>query len=196
MLDSSATFVYLYWTVPSSSDSRPTVGFIGLGNMGAPVADRIVDAGYPLVVYNRTPEKAHACVARGAVAAESPQDVVRQADVFFTSLPNDRVLEDVATDVLPARAAGRHPRRPEHRLADGLGARRLARRRCLCRLPPRACQRQPDRRARRKPHASSSPARVMRSSDVEPACWASSGPPSTTSETARRPGSRSSRSTS
>ncbi|MGH3135297.1 MAG: NAD(P)-binding domain-containing protein, partial [Gaiellaceae bacterium] len=39
----------------SSRDPRPTVGLIGLGNMGAPIADRIVDAGYSLVVFNRTP---------------------------------------------------------------------------------------------------------------------------------------------
>ncbi|MGH3066488.1 MAG: NAD(P)-dependent oxidoreductase [Gaiellaceae bacterium] len=80
---------------------------IGLGNMGAPIADRILDAGYPLVVFNRTPQKTHDVVAHGALAAESPEDLARRADIVLTSLADDRALEDVAAQVLPnARAGG------------------------------------------------------------------------------------------
>ncbi len=89
-----------------SSDPRLTVGLIGLGNMGAPVAERILAAGFPLVVYNRTPEKARGFETRGAVVAETPQDVVRQADIVLTSLADDRALEDVAPQVLGSARAG------------------------------------------------------------------------------------------
>lgn len=84
-----------------------TVGLIGLGNMGAPFAERILAAGYPLVVYNRTPEKARAFGARGAVVADSPQDLVRRADVFLTSLPDDRAFEDVAGQALRSARPGK-----------------------------------------------------------------------------------------
>lgn len=73
--------------------------------MGTPIADRILDAGYPLVVYNRTQQKAREIVARGALAAESLEDLARRADIVLTSLADDRALEDVAAQVLPdARA--------------------------------------------------------------------------------------------
>ncbi len=88
------------------SDPRVTVGLIGLGNMGAPFAERILAAGYPLVVYNRTPEKARAFGARGAAVADSPQDLVRLADVFLTSLPDDRAFEDVAAQALGSARPG------------------------------------------------------------------------------------------
>ncbi|MBD0349214.1 MAG: NAD(P)-dependent oxidoreductase [Thermoleophilia bacterium] len=89
-----------------SSDPRLTVGLIGLGNMGAPVAERILAAGFPLVVYNRTPEKARSFETRGAVVAETPQDVVRQSDIVLTSLADDSALEDVAAVVLGSARAG------------------------------------------------------------------------------------------
>lgn len=90
----------------ASSDPSVTVGLIGVGNMGASFAERILAEGYPLVVYSRTPAKAHAIGARGAAVAESPQDLARRADVVLTSLPDDRALEDVAEQVLGAAGAG------------------------------------------------------------------------------------------
>ena len=42
------------------------VALLGLGNMGAPIAERILDGGFPLSVWNRTPEKAEPLVERGA----------------------------------------------------------------------------------------------------------------------------------
>lgn len=84
----------------ASSDARVTVGAIGLGNMGAAFAERILAAGYPLVVYARNPDKAHALAARGAVVAESVRDLARRADVLVTSLPDDRAFEEIAEQVL------------------------------------------------------------------------------------------------
>jgi 3-hydroxyisobutyrate dehydrogenase-like beta-hydroxyacid dehydrogenase len=76
------------------------VGLIGLGNMGTAVAERLLDAGYELVVYNRTPEKAVALVTRGATVAETPAELVEQVDVVLTSLANDEAFEDVAAIVV------------------------------------------------------------------------------------------------
>lgn len=83
-----------------------TVGAIGLGNMGAAFAERILEAGFPLVVYSRTREKARALAARGAEVADSPAELARRAEVVITSLPDDRALEDVAAQVLGAGRAG------------------------------------------------------------------------------------------
>ena len=76
------------------------MGLIGLGNMGTAVAERLLDAGYELVVYNRTPEKAVALAARGATVAETPAELVEQVDVVLTSLANDEAFEDVAAIVV------------------------------------------------------------------------------------------------
>jgi 3-hydroxyisobutyrate dehydrogenase-like beta-hydroxyacid dehydrogenase len=92
--------------VSARSDARVTVGAIGLGNMGAAFAERILEAGFPLVVYSRTREKAHALAARGAEVADSPAELARRAEVVITSLPDDRALEDVAAQVLGAAGAG------------------------------------------------------------------------------------------
>lgn len=62
------------------------IGFIGLGLMGQPMARRLLAAGYPLQVWNRTPEKARALVEAGASAAGSPAEVAASSDVVFTSL--------------------------------------------------------------------------------------------------------------
>ena len=99
VLDPPRAFVYSYWTVRASHDPRPTVGLIGLGNMGTAIAERVLDAGYELRVHNRTPGKASDLEARGAVVAASIADL-GDADVVLTSLADDEALEAVAADVL------------------------------------------------------------------------------------------------
>jgi len=78
------------------------VGLIGLGNMGTAIAERLLEGGYELLVYNRTPGKANALAARGAVVAESSADLAAQVDVVLTSLANDEALEAVAAEVVGA----------------------------------------------------------------------------------------------
>jgi len=92
--------------VHASQDPRLTVGLIGLGNMGTAVAERVLAAGYPLLVYNRTPEKAYALVAGGASVAESPAEVASQVDVVLTSLADDEAFEAVAQEVVAAARPG------------------------------------------------------------------------------------------
>ena len=84
-LDPLLPFVYSYWTVHASHDPRPTVGW-SVGNMGTAIAERLLDAGYPLVVNNRTPEKAEALAARGADVAATPEELAEHVDVVITYL--------------------------------------------------------------------------------------------------------------
>jgi 3-hydroxyisobutyrate dehydrogenase-like beta-hydroxyacid dehydrogenase len=70
------------------------IGFIGLGHMGSAMAQNLLKAGHELTVYNRTPGKAQALVAKGARAATEVADVCR-GDVVITMLSNDDAVEDV-----------------------------------------------------------------------------------------------------
>jgi 3-hydroxyisobutyrate dehydrogenase-like beta-hydroxyacid dehydrogenase len=92
--------------VSASEDPRLTVGLIGLGNMGTAIAERVLDAGYQLLVYNRSAGKANALAARGATAAGTPGQLAEQVDVVLTSLADDEALEDVAGQVLAGARPG------------------------------------------------------------------------------------------
>jgi 2-hydroxy-3-oxopropionate reductase len=70
-----------------------TVGFIGLGIMGKPMAENLIEAGYDLVAYNRTREKAEEL--DGARVAETPKGVAEQSDVIITMLPDSPQVEEV-----------------------------------------------------------------------------------------------------
>ena len=74
--------------------------------MGTAVAERLVDAGYRLVVHNRTPEKAAALEERGADVAETPADLTAGAEVVLTSLADDEALVHVAGEVIAAAEPG------------------------------------------------------------------------------------------
>jgi 2-hydroxy-3-oxopropionate reductase len=74
-----------------------TVGFIGLGLMGRPMATNLLNAGYPLVVHNRSQGPVEALVALGATAAATPGQVAAKATRIITMVPDspdvERVLE-------------------------------------------------------------------------------------------------------
>ncbi len=72
-----------------------TLGFIGLGNMGAPIAANLLKAGYGLRVYNRTAEKAAALVAKGATLASKPACAAQPGGIVVTMVADDRALEDL-----------------------------------------------------------------------------------------------------
>ena len=72
-----------------------TIGFIGLGLMGRPMATNLLKAGYPLVVHSRSPQPVEALVALGATRAESPADVARQATRIITMVPDSSDVEQV-----------------------------------------------------------------------------------------------------
>jgi 3-hydroxyisobutyrate dehydrogenase-like beta-hydroxyacid dehydrogenase len=84
------------------------VGFIGLGNMGSGMAANLLKAGHALTVYNRTPAKAEALVAKGATLAKMPGKAAR-GDVVITMLADDAAVEGVvfgADGVLPGLQPG------------------------------------------------------------------------------------------
>lgn len=62
------------------------LGYIGLGTMGAAMAENLIRAGFAMTVWNRTPSKADRLVAMGAKLAESPADVARNSDVVFVNV--------------------------------------------------------------------------------------------------------------
>ena len=72
-----------------------TVGFIGLGVMGAPMAGNLVEAGHSLVVHSRSPEPVNALAEAGAETAQSPREVAERADVVITMLPDSPAVEAV-----------------------------------------------------------------------------------------------------
>src|SRR5438270_2240786 len=72
---------------------KPRVGFLGLGYMGSRMAKRLLDAGYPLAVHNRSREKARPLESAGAIFANSPKDLAASCDFIVSSLANDAVVE-------------------------------------------------------------------------------------------------------
>jgi 2-hydroxy-3-oxopropionate reductase len=72
-----------------------TVGFIGLGVMGAPMARNLVEAGHPLVVHSRSRGPVDELAAAGAEPASSPRAVAERAAVVITMLPDSPAVEDV-----------------------------------------------------------------------------------------------------
>lgn len=84
------------------------VGYIGLGIMGKPMARHILEAGFPLVVFNRSQAAVDELVAAGAARASSPADIAARSDVVFTNLPDSPDVEKV---VLGENGilAGAHP---------------------------------------------------------------------------------------
>src|SRR6058998_3751260 len=73
-----------------------TIGFIGLGIMGRPMAKNLIKAGYPLVVHSRSRGPVDDLVKSGAKAGTSARDVAAQSDVLITMLPNSPDVELVA----------------------------------------------------------------------------------------------------
>ncbi|MBC7972672.1 MAG: NAD(P)-dependent oxidoreductase [Verrucomicrobia bacterium] len=71
------------------------VGFVGLGSMGLPLATNLLESGYQLRIYNRTAAKAQPLVEKGAIAVDSPAEVVEPGGIVITLLSNDQALEEV-----------------------------------------------------------------------------------------------------
>jgi 2-hydroxy-3-oxopropionate reductase len=72
-----------------------TIGFIGLGIMGKPMARNLLQAGFQLVVLNRHQEVTDEFVAAGALAGARPRDVATSCDVLITMLPGPSQVEEV-----------------------------------------------------------------------------------------------------
>ena len=77
------------------------IGFIGLGNMGAPMAANLVAAGHTVTGFDTA-----APCPEGVSSAASAADAAAEADVVITMLPNGAILRSVAADIHPAMRAG------------------------------------------------------------------------------------------
>jgi 2-hydroxy-3-oxopropionate reductase len=77
--------------------AKPTIGFIGLGIMGKPMARNLMKAGYSLIIHNRSRPAVEEIVREGAKAADSPQAAAEQTKVVITMLPDSPDVELVYT---------------------------------------------------------------------------------------------------
>ncbi len=77
------------------------IGFIGLGNMGAPMAANLAKAGHQVTGFDTA-----APMPSGVTAADSAQAAAQGADVVITMLPNGQILRAVADSVIPVMQAG------------------------------------------------------------------------------------------
>jgi 3-hydroxyisobutyrate dehydrogenase-like beta-hydroxyacid dehydrogenase len=71
------------------------IAFLGLGQMGAPMARRLLQAGHELTVWNRTPDRAEPLAAGGAVVAGSPAEAGARAEFAITMLATPEALQEV-----------------------------------------------------------------------------------------------------
>jgi len=82
------------------------VGFVGLGMMGGPMVERLLDAGHKVTVHNRSRGAVDALVAKGATAADSSADVAERSDIVLTALPTPEAVDGVYAELALAARAG------------------------------------------------------------------------------------------
>lgn len=73
---------------------KPSIGFIGLGHMGRPMAGNLLEAGYDLTVYDIVPEKMEPLTGAGAAAGRSCQDVAGRSEIVITIVPDSPDVEN------------------------------------------------------------------------------------------------------
>jgi 3-hydroxyisobutyrate dehydrogenase-like beta-hydroxyacid dehydrogenase len=87
----------LFAEKPKGRETMPmSIGFIGTGKMGFPMALRLMDQGYGLIVYDIRQEAMQPLLGRGARAARSPVEVASEVESVFVSLPSPVTVEEVA----------------------------------------------------------------------------------------------------
>jgi 3-hydroxyisobutyrate dehydrogenase len=82
--------------------TKPTIAIFGIGLMGAPITVRLLDAGYKVVVWNRTPGKTESLAQIGALEAETAAQAVQSADILITWLADKVAIQEV---LFPAERA-------------------------------------------------------------------------------------------
>src|SRR5687767_2474239 len=71
------------------------IGIAGLGRMGTAIAERLIEVGHELIVWNRSPEKVKALVDAGAGAAASPAELAARAEAIITILTDAKAVDAV-----------------------------------------------------------------------------------------------------
>ena len=82
------------------------IGFIGLGNMGFPMAENLLKVAGALIIYNRTASKCAPLVEKGAIQAAGPEEVATRSDVIFLSLPGPKQVEEIGSVLIDRGRAG------------------------------------------------------------------------------------------
>jgi 3-hydroxyisobutyrate dehydrogenase len=82
------------------------IGWVGAGKMGLPMAGHLLAAGHAVVACDLAPELVQAVVARGARAAATPAAAAAQAEIIFSSIPDDAALRVVAQGILAGARSG------------------------------------------------------------------------------------------
>ena len=93
----------------TTTATKTRIGFVGLGNMGGNMAARFLAAGYPVYGEERSHDHAQRLIDDGLQWRDTPREVAEAADIVFTSVPDDDVLETVASGpdgILVGLAAG------------------------------------------------------------------------------------------
>src|SRR6202051_3073320 len=93
----SALNSYPLLSMQNNREKHMDIGFIGLGNMGAHMARRLVEAGHKVIVYDTRQEAIGNLAALGAVAARSPKEVADAVETVMVSLPTPDIVLKVAT---------------------------------------------------------------------------------------------------
>ncbi|BBZ45774.1 3-hydroxyisobutyrate dehydrogenase [Mycobacterium parmense] len=83
-----------------------TTAFLGLGNMGGPMAANLVAAGHTVRGFDPVPAVTAAAAAKGVTVFDSAAEAVAEADVVITMLPNGDIVKRCYADVLPAARTG------------------------------------------------------------------------------------------
>ena len=81
--------------IETNVTSQSRLAFIGLGYLGSRVARRLAAAGFPMVVYDRDPEKTKELAALGATVAPNLETLAEEADVVLSCLPSDAAVRAV-----------------------------------------------------------------------------------------------------
>jgi 3-hydroxyisobutyrate dehydrogenase-like beta-hydroxyacid dehydrogenase len=76
------------------------IGFIGLGSLGAPTAQNLLDIGHELVVFNRTTSKTLPLIQKGAVAAASIEELAKECNIVCSLISDDAALFSISEDLL------------------------------------------------------------------------------------------------
>jgi 3-hydroxyisobutyrate dehydrogenase len=74
---------------------KQRIAFLGLGIMGSGMARRLMSHGFPVIVYNRNPERAKPLVAEGAEAAEAPRDAAREAACIISMVADNQASRNL-----------------------------------------------------------------------------------------------------
>ena len=75
------------------------IGWIGLGNMGKPMVQNLINAGFDLIAYNRSPEKAAFLTEQGIQVSNSIADLVNATTIIFTMVSDDEAVNVIYNEI-------------------------------------------------------------------------------------------------